>query len=727
MKHLILLVVLSVAALGSSWAQSPDPVNNPISWWNTFLGGIGDDSAGDIAVDSSGNSYITGTSSSSWGTPLRAFSVNGNNRDAFIVKLNAIGVLQWLTFLGGTGDDSGNGIFVDGSGNIFVTGGSGWSWSSPLNPHQGNYDAFVAKLDANGTLQWNTFLGGLGNDGGASICPDKNGNIFIAGGSTASWGSPMNSYSGSEDAFVAKLNSAGSLQWNAFLGGGGIDHGDGIAIDSFDGSVCTIGQSYATWGNPLNPFPGSVGTFVAKFATNGLLQWFTFLKGFHSSNGITVDGNRNIYAVSSELHIDQPIHVTKLGRDGYSQWESSMGGDRYHHDTAGDIAIDSNGNVYVSGSSSSTWGSPQDPFTGGMDTFLARLDANGVIQWNTFLGGSSDDWMSGIAVDGGDNVYVAGSSQGTWSSPLRPWTGLYDGFVAKIFATPFLKVASPNGGETFPWGSKQAVTWDSDDIQGTVKLVLFKDGLKVGNIVTDLPITPGSYTWTVGSYIGGTAAPGTGYTVRVITINGIYSDFSNAPFTITPLRLISPNGYENWQIHSVHPITWTAPGLSSTLKLVLFKDTMKIGNIATDLPASSGSYSWTIPSGTGAFGTGYWVRVITMNGVNRDESDARFSITAQSQLRITSPNGGEVWPWYHFRAITWTNGSYTGNVKLVLFKNGVKLGNIVVDIPANSSPFNWGVGNYIGGGARSGEGYSIRVISMDGVQRDESNGPFAIQ
>jgi hypothetical protein len=727
MKRFILLVVLSVAVIGSSWGQSPDPVNNPVSWWHTFLGGTNKDWGVDVATDNSGYIYVTGTSEGTWGSPIRPF---GGHSDAFVAKFDSSGALQWNTFLGQSiGDDYANGICIDGNGNVYVTGYSYYAWGSPVRPFSVGPDAFVAKINASGALQWNTFMGGSIRDFGQSIAVDGSGNIYVAGYGESSWGTPLNSFSGGRDVFVARLNASGVLQWNSFVGGVGNDYGDGIAIDAFDGSVYVRGHSDSAWGNPVNPYNGANDNdaFVAKFNANGIFQWHTFLVGGgYTYGGIAVDGDRNIYAISWDSWVSfcsSLVHVTKLNWSGYSQWVTSWMG----RGPASDVTVDSTRNVYVTGTSYCPWGSPQDPFGGGNDAFVARLNANGVLQWHTFLGGANIDLGYGITADSNDNVYIAGMSASTWGTPVNPWTGLYDGFLTKIYATPFLKLASPNGGETFPWGSKQNVTWDSDDIQANVKLVLFKDGVKVGNIVTDLPITPGSYTWTVGSYIGGTVAAGTGYSVRVITMTGVYSDNSDAAFAITPLRLVSPNGYENWQINSVHPITWTAPGLSGTVKLVLFKDTVKIGNIVTDLPAGSGSYSWTIPSGTGAVGTGYWVRVITMDGVYRDESDAHFSITAQSQLRITSPNGGEVWPWHHFMAITWTNGSYTGNVKLVLFKNGVKLGNIVTDIPANSSPFNWEVGNYIGGAERSGEGYSIRVISMDGVQRDESNGPFAIQ
>jgi Leucine-rich repeat (LRR) protein len=300
---------------------------------------------------------------------------------------------------------------------------------------------------------------------------------------------------------------------------------------------------------------------------------------------------------------------------------------------------------------------------------------------------------------------------------------------ATTFAPNGITLTSPNGGEIWPLGSSRTITWTSIGVSTNIKLVLFQNGVKKGNIVTNIPIASGFYHWTVGNYIGGTATAGAGYTVRIIDMNGQYSDYSNASFTITPLNLVSPNGYENWQLGSTHPITWTAPGIGGFVKLVLFKDGIKVGNIVQNLSASSGAYSWTVggyQGGTAVVGTGYTVRVITMDGLSQDNSDAAFSITAASPMNLTLPNGGERWQIGTSQSITWTAGGVTHNVKLVLFKNGVKIGNIVVDIPVGTGSYSWNAGSYIGGTATADIGYTVRIITMDGVYKDESDGPFEL-
>ena len=149
--------------------------------------------------------------------------------------------------------DYGYGIAVDTSGNVYVAGYSDATWGSPVRPYAGTYDAFVAKLNGSGALQWNTFLGGSSDDYGNGIAVDTSGNVYVTGYSTATWGSPVRPFSGGDDAFVAKLNGSGALQWNTFLGGSNVDYGYGIAVDT-SGNVYVTGNSEATWGSPVRPF-----------------------------------------------------------------------------------------------------------------------------------------------------------------------------------------------------------------------------------------------------------------------------------------------------------------------------------------------------------------------------------------------------------------------------------------------------------------------------------------
>ncbi len=158
---------------------------DPTLTWNTFLGGSGVDWGYAIAIDGSGNLYVAGESSNTWGSPVRPYS--GGFSDAFVAKLSGDGSLIWNTFLGSDYSDSGYGLAVDGSGNVYVVGKSNAAWSCspipctvrpytppgvfPSNP--GLDDAFVAKLGSDGSLTWNTFVGSFNFDTGYNNTSDS--------------------------------------------------------------------------------------------------------------------------------------------------------------------------------------------------------------------------------------------------------------------------------------------------------------------------------------------------------------------------------------------------------------------------------------------------------------------------------------------------------------------------------------------------------------------------
>jgi len=365
-----------VSAYDPAWPLIIDPTLT----WNTFLGGTATDLSRSIAVDAAGNVYVTGDSNATWGTPILPF--NGTN--AFVAKLNSTGTLQWNTFLGAGIASTGSGITVDAAGNVYVTGESKGTWGAPIRPFSVGPDAFVAKLNGSGILQWNTFLGSASNERGRGIAVDAAGNVYVTGDSSATWGTPVRPFGGSFDAFVAKLNTGGVLQWNTFLGGVSNDHGRGIAVDAAS-NVYVTGDSNATWGAPVSAFGGGFDAFAAKLNTGGVLQWNTFLGGGAAD------------------------------------------------DFGSGIAVDAASNVYVTGNSNATWGAPVIAFAGGSaDAFVASLNNNGTLQWNTFLGGGGIDAGFGIAVDAASNVYAAGKTGSTWGAPIRAFGGADDAFVAKI-------------------------------------------------------------------------------------------------------------------------------------------------------------------------------------------------------------------------------------------------------------------------------------------------------
>ena len=253
--------------------------------YSGFLGGSYSDYGDGIAVDRAGNAYVTGmTGSSDFPAVVGPDLSHNGYTDAFVAKVNAAGTgLAYAGFLGGWYYDGGDGIAVDGAGNAYVTGGTGYSdFPAVVGPdlsHNGGGDAFVAKVNAAGTgLVYAGFLGGSDHDYGFGIALDGAGNAHVTGETVSSdfpavVGPDLSYNGGFYDAFVAKVNAAGTgLVYAGFLGGSDHDYGKGIAVDG-------AGNAYVTGTTGSRNFPAVVGpdlsfnrggdAFVVKLAMGG--------------------------------------------------------------------------------------------------------------------------------------------------------------------------------------------------------------------------------------------------------------------------------------------------------------------------------------------------------------------------------------------------------------------------------------------------------------------------
>ncbi len=450
---------------------------DPTYSWNTFYGSGNGDEANRIAIDSSGNLYITGYSYATWYGPSGQLPLNdyngGGSPAIFVLKLTSGGAYEWHTFYGSDNGDIGNGIAIDSSGNIYVTGYSYGTWGTPLHPFDTsgsvNPDLSVLKLTSNGSLVWNTFYGsGAGDTGdiGNDIAVDGSSNVYVTGYSSGTWGTPLHPFdtsgSGYPDISVLKLTSSGSLVWNTFYGSdsGDINEANGIAVDG-SSNIYVTGYSDGTWGTPLNPYngAGSQAIFVLKLTSGGSLVWNTFYGSDSGDigNGIAVDGSGNIYVtgysygtwgtplnpfVTSGSGDYSNILVMKLNGSGSLDWNTFYGSGA--GDAGAYIALDGSSSVYVTGYSYGTWGTPLNPFdtsgSGNPDISVLKLTSSGSLEWNTFYGSGSGsgigDHGAGITIDSGGNVYVTGYSCGTWGTPLNPFdtsgSGLPDIFVLKL-------------------------------------------------------------------------------------------------------------------------------------------------------------------------------------------------------------------------------------------------------------------------------------------------------
>ena len=600
----------------------------------TFLGGFGRDEGKAVDVDGLGNVYVAGTSRGSWGDPVRAFN---HGAEVFAAKLDAGGALVWNTFLGGTKDDLAAGLAVTAAGVVYVAGNSNATWGSPIRPFGGGgQDAFAAKLDPNGVLQWSTFLGGSSTDYAKALALDGNGNAHVAGYSTGTWGNPVRGYSSSNDAFAAKLSGAGVLLWNTFLGGSGSEIGSGIAVDGAN-DVYVAGTGTKSWGSPVRGFTSSAGDgFAVKLDSNGALEWNTFLGGsaMDGANAVAAFGTDIVYVAGyswatwgAPLKPFPGAHdafAAQLNGNGALQWHTFFGS-AAKLEEALSADVDGFGNLYVGGQSEGMWGTPFRAHSGGDDAFAAMFEMSGKLKWNGFFGSAGTNRFGGAAADAAGNVAIVGSSDRSWESPVRPYGGGGDAFAAKI-GNPIpavIAVTSPNGGEIWTGGTVQTITWTTLGIVPSVRIDYSTNGGSTWKAIVASVANTGSYSWMVPD------APSTNCRVRVGAAGGgVPKDTSDAAFTIKAapkITVTKPNGKEIWICGTVQSIAWTTVGEIANVKIEYSADA---GAAWTTINASApnvGTYAWTVPE---IVSTRCLVRISEAStGVPTDRSDAVFKIT----------------------------------------------------------------------------------------------------
>jgi hypothetical protein len=451
-------VTFDVGAFDRSQPLTIDPLV-----YSTYLGGGADYDAGfGIAVDGSGNAYVTGwTTSPNFPVTTGAYqTIKGGNKDAFVIKLSVDGASRvYSTYLGGDEADVGQGIVVDRNGNAYVTG-STISTNFPVTTAAyqttyggGDYDGFLTKLSADGASRvYSTYLGGAGYDVGQGITVDSSGNAYVTGYTNSlNFPTTAGAYQimsgGGVDAFVTKLSTDGeSRVYSSYLGGTSNDFGYAIAVDG-RGSAYVTGWSNssdfpATAGAYQSTFGGSEDAFVTKLSVDGASRIYSTYLGGSSDDegqGIAVDRRGNAYVTGFTNSLNFPAtmgcfqttngggydaFVTKLSVDGASRvYSTYLGGSSV--DVGQGIAVDVSGFAYVTGWSASsdfpaTAGAYQNTFGGVEDAFITKLSVDGESRiYSTYLGGSSDDQAYGTAVDSRGSAYVTGRTQST-NFPATP-------------------------------------------------------------------------------------------------------------------------------------------------------------------------------------------------------------------------------------------------------------------------------------------------------------------
>jgi hypothetical protein len=438
-------VGFQIGAYDSAYALVIDPVLD----FSTVYGGSGIDVITSVAVDGSGNTYFAGYTDSTNLLVLNSLRAHsGGGVDAFVGKLNPAGQLVYATYLGGVGDDRAFGLAVDTTGSVVVTGWTASPDFPTANPYQrflaGGRNAFIARLNPAGNgLIYSTFFGGSGIDAGDAIALDSAGNAYVAGGTTSPnfpLRNPAQAVSGGgQDAFLAKFTTSGSPVFSTYFGGSGDDRATGVAIDQNSEPYmagATVSVDFPTLHAIQPANRGAQNAFIAKFnAAGSSVVYSTYLGGSGGSpaapelaTGIAVDASGAAYvagvtsstdfptvaALSSSMRQgDTDAFVAKIDAAGAGLvYSTYLGGSGY--DQANGIAVDASGNAYVAGYTHS------DDFplvaavqgrAGDYDDFVAILNpAGNALVFSTYLGGNASDSANAIAIDSNGEVYIGGQS-----------------------------------------------------------------------------------------------------------------------------------------------------------------------------------------------------------------------------------------------------------------------------------------------------------------------------
>ena len=641
----------------------------------------------------------------------------------FVCKLNSSGSLVWAKGMGSfsTTTDQAMALAVDNSGNVYITGafyntgdfdpGSGTQNLTSV----GQTDIFINKLDASGNFVWAKGFGGSLADIGYGISIDVLGNVYTTGNyagiADLDPGSTVSNYTavGLTDIFVNKLDASGNFIWAKSLGGASIDEAKSIKVD-LTGNVYISGS----YQGPADFDPGLAvynltgnGQFVSKLDASGnFMIAKTIVDGVNTNHSLFVDAVGNIYTTGQYIGTSDfdpgagtytmssfgpnfNIYVSKLDVSGNFLWAKTMGGSNYNSDGYS-VVVDGTGNVYTTGEFSGT--ADFDPGTsnytltsaGGYDIFISKLDTLGNFIWAKKIGSMSNDRSVAMSIDANKNLYLTGYINGIVD--FDTGIGVYnlDGPYEKVFVLKLcqmglvsLLTSGPTmfcdgGSVTLSSSSASTYSWSS--------------GATTSSIIVN---TSGGYS-VVSTGTNGCAAVNivsvTVYPNPTITLNNGFICQGNShtlvPTGATTYSFLNGSSVVSPTITTTYSVIGTSvngcnslwPGVStitvSSLPLptiTVSSGTLCLGNSFTLSPTGADVYTFSsgTPVVSPSISTNYTVTGINLYGCT---GFAIATITvSQLTLPTLSVNSGSICTGQSFTiipngALTYT---YTGGVSIV--------------------------------------------------------------
>jgi len=350
----ILALLLAAAA---AFAEDPYEVE-----WTAQIGTRGNDLSQSVAVDASGNIYISGSTHGDLGGP------GAGSSDAFLMKFDSSGNELWTTQIGTSDSDASYSVAVDASGNAYISGGTHGDLGGP---NAGSCDAFLSKFDSSGNLLWTTQIGTSSDDVSQSTVVDASGNAYISGWTKGDLGGPS---AGDIDVFLSKFDSSGNVLWTRQIGTDAWDASYSVAVDA-SGNVYISGETYGDLGEPN---AGAADAFLSKFDSSGNELWTRQVgtTESHFSYSVALDASGNAYISGytwrhrGRRSAPPDAFLSKFDSSGNELWTTQIG--TRDSDWSYSVAVDAAGDVYISGYTEGDLGGPN---AGDWDAFLVKFEA----------------------------------------------------------------------------------------------------------------------------------------------------------------------------------------------------------------------------------------------------------------------------------------------------------------------------------------------------------------
>lgn len=410
----------------------------PVVSWSKFYGNNAGGVGGNSVISTPDGGYLAIGTAQDDGGDVSGY--HGGSADVWLLKTNALGVMEWQKCLGGSNGDftSGRG---SGGGGLQATADGGYIMSLSTNSsdgdvsnNKGGMDVWVVKINATGAIQWERSFGGNDDELDYKIKQTPDGGYLMAGSTRSNNTGDVSGAHGGMDVWVVKLNNAGVLQWQRCLGSSANDLPGNFVITPDGGCVLAL----ATQGNDGdvsgNHNPGRYDYWIVKLDNAGVISWQKCLGGTDDDMAQTIVVTPGGYAIAGDAYsIDGDVvnpnngqtdcWVVQINSTGTIQWERCVGG--WLRDMVFSLERTADGGLLV-GNTVETVGIDNGDITGThdeLDAWLVKLSSSGALQWQKCLGGSLNDWLfDAIALPGGNYVVLGESTSQDGDAAGNPWT-----------------------------------------------------------------------------------------------------------------------------------------------------------------------------------------------------------------------------------------------------------------------------------------------------------------